>query len=95
MSPTRLPSDRHGALRLLAACLVIAGVWFVLLPELGRMRAVREHIERNVRNGIDPSAKFYTELPGMPLILERVDSAHRRDGAAFWTLPQKRRAGQP
>jgi hypothetical protein len=95
MLPTRSQSDRRGALGLLAACLVIAGVWFVVLPALGRTRAVREHIERNDRNGIDPSAKFYTELPGMPLILERIDSVHRRDGAAFWTLPPKRDAGQP
>lgn len=95
MLPTSSPSNCRGTLRLLAACLVIAGIWLVVLPALGRTRAVREHIELNVRNGIDPSAKFYTELPGMPLILERMDSAHRRDAAAFWTLPPKRDAGQP
>ncbi|MHB0954982.1 MAG: hypothetical protein ACYC6N_20115 [Pirellulaceae bacterium] len=86
MPPTCSPNNRLGVWRLLAACLMIVSIWIGLLPALGRTPSVRTHIERNADGGIDPSAKFYSELPRMPLILERVESAHRRAGSAFWVL---------
>jgi hypothetical protein len=50
-------------------------VWLVALPRIGRMPAVRATIEHNESAGIDPAAKFYSEVPAMPRILERVRRA--------------------
>ena len=54
----------------------LAVVWLGLLPLLGRHPEIDAHIRRNERLGIDPSAKFYTELPAMPELYEHVQ--HRR-----------------
>ena len=69
--------------RLLAATAVVAGIWLVGLPRLAEQPAVRHYIDDNEARGIDPSAKFYTELPGMPAFYSRVQDARRRDRAAF------------
>jgi len=66
-------------LALLAAAAAI--LWLAVLPFIGREPGVRRYIERNESLGIDPSAKFYTELPAMPAIVERVEAARRRGGA--------------
>jgi hypothetical protein len=63
---------------LLAATAAVAIVWLTVLPRVGEQPVVREQIRRNERLGIDPAAKFYTELPCMPGIFHRVDrSMHR------------------
>ncbi|HWA99795.1 MAG TPA: hypothetical protein VG713_14940 [Pirellulales bacterium] len=67
------------------ALLAIALVWMVVLPRVAAQPAVRAQIEQNERLGIDPSAKFYTELPAMPQLFERTDSARRREPEAFWS----------
>lgn len=69
--------------RLLAAAAIVAVVWLGILPFVGSRPAIRAYIEHNDSRGIDPSAKFYTELPGMPRFAARVDDARRRDSAAF------------
>ena len=61
--------------RLSACVAVIAGVWLVVLPRVATLPAVRAYIERNEAAGIDPSAKFYSEAPAMPRILEEVRRA--------------------
>jgi hypothetical protein len=68
---------------LVACTAIIALVWLCALPRLGRQPAIQHSIERNESLGIDPSAKFYTELPGMPDFYDRTDSARRRNAAAF------------
>ncbi|HEY5311892.1 MAG TPA: hypothetical protein VIK18_05210 [Pirellulales bacterium] len=70
-------------IRLLAAAAVVAVVWLGILPYIGSLPPIRTYIERNDSRGIDPSAKFYTELPGMPRFAARIDDARRRDAAAF------------
>ncbi|SFH99710.1 hypothetical protein [Planctomicrobium piriforme] len=67
-----------------AAVAAVATVWLVVLPAAGNRADVRGLIERNERLGIDPSAKFYTELPGMQGFLDNIDSALRRHGESFW-----------
>jgi len=69
--------------KLLAWSAVIALVWLCGLPLLGSRPAIRDYIHANESLGIDPSAKFYTELPGMPDFYDRTDSARRRHAAAF------------
>ncbi|HEX4147221.1 MAG TPA: hypothetical protein VHY91_27235 [Pirellulales bacterium] len=69
--------------RFLACGAIIALVWLGALPLLGRQPAIRHHVERNQSLGIDPSAKFYTELPGMPDFFDRTDTARRQHAATF------------
>lgn len=68
----------------LAVCLAaIATVWLVVLPALAQVSAVRAMIDRHEAHGVDPSAKFYSELPAMPKISQRVDAIRRGNPAAF------------
>ena len=65
--------------RRLAGCVAaIAAVWLGVLPLVGNQSSIRAYVERNEAMGIDPTAKFYTELPAMPDIFDRVQSAQRR-----------------
>ena len=73
-----------GALRLLSMIAVMLVAWLVVLPGIGRRADVRAYIERNERLGIDPSVKFYSELPAMPRIFARVSDARRNNENAFW-----------
>ncbi len=69
----------------MAACAVaIAAVWLGVLPLAAKTDGVRRMIERNELRGIDPSAKFYSELPAMEGIIDRMDGVSRRRGDAFW-----------
>jgi hypothetical protein len=84
MPPPPLANEfRQPWVRLLAAVAVMAALWLVGLPYLGRQPSVRRYINENEARGIDPSAKFYTELPGMPAFYSRIDDARRREQAAF------------
>jgi hypothetical protein len=62
---------------LLTAVAAVVFVWLGILPRIGRTPRVQAYIERNEHLGIDPSVKFYSELPVMPAIIERVESARR------------------
>jgi hypothetical protein len=73
----------HRWANLLASAVIIALVWLCALPLLGSRPAIQHYIERNESLGIDPSAKFYTELPGMADFFDRTDTARRRNAAAF------------
>ncbi|HWC91180.1 MAG TPA: hypothetical protein VG433_16040 [Pirellulales bacterium] len=75
-------------IRLLAAAATLAAIWLGVLPYIGRRPPIRAYIERNDSQGIDPSAKFYTELPGMPRFAAQIEDARRRDGAAFGMTPR-------
>ena len=41
-------------------------------------RRCRDFIAHNEQRGINPGAKFYTELPCMPAIYDRVERARQR-----------------
>jgi hypothetical protein len=69
----------------LAACvLTIGSCWLIMLPLAAQQPAIHDYIERNERLGIDPSAKFYTELPAMPAIADSVDRIRNQHARAFW-----------
>jgi hypothetical protein len=70
--------------KLLACAMILALVWLQTLPWLSRQSAIHRSIERNERLGIDPSAKFYTEMPGMPDFYDRIEGARRRHSEDFW-----------
>jgi hypothetical protein len=64
--------------RLAVWVIAIAVIWLAVLPFLGEQSDIRAYVERNEALGIDPTAKFYTELPAMPDIFDRMQSAQRR-----------------
>ena len=74
-----------GRLQLLAAFVLIATVWLVVLPQLARHPSVQEKIERNERLGIDPSATYYTEIEAMDGIIERMQSLNRHQPDLLWS----------
>jgi hypothetical protein len=57
-------------LALITACAAV--VWLVVLPRVGEVEHVRAMIDHNEARGVDPSAKFYSELPMMPRVRERI-----------------------
>jgi hypothetical protein len=65
--------------------MAIAVCWLLILPLAAQRPIVRRHIKRNEFLGVDPSAKFYTELPAMPAIADRVDRIRNLHGRAFWS----------
>lgn len=70
-APTRLtPGWRLGL-----AVAAMGLTWLVLLPRIAALPAVRATIEQNEAAGVDPAAKFYTEVPAMPRLLEQVRQA--------------------
>lgn len=64
-----------GARSLAAIAAAIAAAWLLLLPLVARTPTVERHIRRNESHGVDPSAKFYSELPAMPELWQRIKRA--------------------
>lgn len=87
MQPQRSPNNSEPG-RLapgarLALCIAgVATVWLVLLPWAAETPPVRRTIERNELLGINPSAKFYSELPAAPEIVRDV-RRRREQSEAF------------
>jgi hypothetical protein len=69
--------------QLAVGLVVIAVVWLIVLPAIAEVSTVREMIDRHEADGIDPSAKFYSELPAMPMISQRIDDIRQRHPKAF------------
>ncbi|MEZ6063234.1 MAG: hypothetical protein R3C19_23045 [Planctomycetaceae bacterium] len=63
----------QGTIRLILATIVIATIWLVVLPWIAEFPSIRDRSDRLEAAGIDPSAMFYTELPMMEPILERLE----------------------
>ena len=80
-----LTSELPGWAKLLGALAIVAAVWLVALPWLARQSHVSAHIELQERQGIDPSAMFYSELEIVPPIAHRVERLHETHEGAFWS----------
>ena len=75
MRPARWATSlRFLRLALVTACAAV--VWLVVLPRVGEVEHVRAMIDHNEQRGVDPSAKFYSELPMMPRVRERIRGTH-------------------
>ncbi|MBA4104171.1 MAG: hypothetical protein C0485_00305 [Pirellula sp.] len=83
IAPISAPGRPAPGARLLLALVAIATIWLVILPALAQVSTVRTMIDRHEAHGVDPSAKFYSELPAMPMISQRVDEIRRAEPAAF------------
>ena len=88
MPPHHLATESHaagamrasrlrGAAALIGCASVAALTWLTLLPYVGQLPVVRTMIDRNDALGVDPSAKFYSEVPAMPRIIDQVRDARR------------------
>ena len=95
MPPLRWNSSRLAAaqgergrpaprVRLALSLAAIAAVWLGILPAVAQVSSVSRMIRRQEAHGVDPSAKFYSELPAMPMITQRVDQIREENAAAFW-----------
>jgi hypothetical protein len=73
----------RGRCALAATIAAVAVVWLAVLPLIGRQPVVSQYILRNERMGIDPAAKFYTELPCMPGVYNRIERSMQRARAAI------------
>lgn len=62
-----------GRLKFAAALAVLALVWLVVLPLIGRQPIVSQHIEQQQQRGVNPSALFYSELEFLPDVLHRFE----------------------
>jgi hypothetical protein len=87
MQPQRSPnSSEPGRLapgaRLMLCIAALAVGWLLLLPWVAQSSPVQSMIKHNEELGVDPSAKFYSELPAMPEIVQDV-RRRREQSEAF------------
>lgn len=75
----------RGRLRFVAWTATLLVVWLVILPSIGRLTSVREHVARLEAARIDPSAMYYTELEMMNDVRESVHDFHRRHPSGLWS----------
>jgi hypothetical protein len=74
----------HGPIILFAALSAIALVWLVFLPALSTLDSVRQRIDKNHAAGIDPTAVFYTDHPGMADIERSMEASVGASTGWFW-----------
>jgi len=79
---------RPGTIGLLIAILAIVGVWLLVLPTVSNLPSVRERIDSNHAAGINPTAVFYTDHPGMADIERSVQSRVDSPTGWFWKRSQ-------
>ena len=63
---------------------MLTAVWLWGLPRLGSWPSIQARIRRDERCGIDPSAKFYTELDARHRLLREVTSRRDSEPRVFW-----------
>lgn len=78
------PSLRQRWQRLAVALLSLATIWLVILPWISRQPVVARHVAEQERQGIDPSAMFYSELEILPPIAHHVERLHETNWSDFW-----------
>lgn len=83
--PNSLSNDLRGRYRRATIALaVVAFLWLVVLPTIGRLEPVRDFIDANESRDINPGAMYYTELEAMPRIIDEVDRTRENASEAFW-----------
>ena len=65
--PSGIPSTIPPGLWLALAMAILAAVWLVVLPSIGRHPAVARHVRLMESREVNPSAMVYTELERLPL----------------------------
>ena len=83
MKPTA-PSMGWRWTRLAATTVAVFVVWGVVLPKLGGVPQVADHISSQQRLDIDPSALFYTELKISAGVAHRQERRQQDSAIDFW-----------
>lgn len=83
-APPRLQRTAPQWWRFAGSLGMLSATWLLLLPWIGRYPAVADHIEQQERQGIDPSAVFYSELEIVPPIAHRIERLQVTQRDAFW-----------
>ena len=65
---------------------VILIVWTLVLPWIGSWKSVQSQIEYLDRNGIDPTALYYTDLEAMERLESNVAAVSQAHPDAFWSI---------
>lgn len=60
-------------------------IWSMLLPWIAERPRIARRLEELDRQGIDPSAMFYSELPAMEEVRFRLDRLRRDQPRLFWS----------
>lgn len=58
---------------LFAVLAVIALMWMVALPWVSQAPRIQQHLDWLEEHQLDPSARYYTDLPAMEPILNQLD----------------------
>lgn len=69
---------------LAVVAIVMAWIWLVLLPRIAEIPAVTQRIEKLRTAGINPTAVFYTDHPGMKEIEQSVAADVHVPDSPFW-----------
>jgi hypothetical protein len=81
--PGSAPGARRHGSQLALGLAVIGAIWLLILPALAEVSTIRTTIDRHEAHGVDPSAKFYSEVPAMPMIIRQVDEIRGQHPEAF------------
>lgn len=78
----------RGWLALAVSLATLAATWLIALPWLATTNPVAEHIATQQRQGIDPSAMFYTELDVAPAIAHQAERRRAAHDLTFTPRPR-------
>lgn len=70
--------------RLAAWLIPLSVLWLIVLPWTAAQPEMARQLERLDRQGIDPSAMYYTELEVMRPILHKLNQRERSHEYSFW-----------
>lgn len=62
----------------------VSVIWLTILPRIGQVPTVRMRIESNQAAGINPTAVFYSDHPGMRETERKIESIVYHSDGAFW-----------
>jgi hypothetical protein len=66
--------------------LAIVIVWTLVLPWIGSRQSVRSEIEFLDRQGVDPTALYYSDLEAMERIESDIAAISQAHPDAFWSI---------
>jgi len=85
MMVTKTSQKTNPWLQLVIAFTCITIVWMSILPRIGQLPSVRKRIESNQAAGINPTAVFYTDHPGMRQTERKIESIVYHMDGVFWS----------
>ncbi len=88
MQPTSCQSKQWAALS--GAIGLILLIWLVVLPRVAQMPNVASRIRFMESRGIDPSARFYSELPCAMPNADEIARRMQESPDAFWSFKKEK-----